>query len=377
MLLTHLVLGALAIISPASTYPTQTNRDPKYENAYPHISSAGGSIGSDPQLQPLIALEHFKRSVEAFFGSIAPEPHPTSADAGLAARDITTSRGPVKKRGQSAQAPANGGRKPAAPAVVKSSKSLAAKPPNAAALPKAATAPKAATLPKAATAPKAATVPKAAALPKAAAVPKGKNVAAAGTNKGSPGCLRKGLAKRTVVETSVNIDDTAMKNMIAVARRSDNSWRDGEGWAILAAWPPTGVMPVPEHYQLIAGYVKITSTVREEKDSCGQVVKIITTNNRQWRGYAYDIRAQNNKMIFIDRGESASPDSWPVKNLLKEAGFGSVSYSNLGPIKDGLTYDDISTIGKIIVAENPKYSYTGVGGHNCKTFAQALYKKIA
>lgn len=234
MLLTHLVLGALAIISPASTYPTQTNRDPKYENAYPHISSAGGSIGSDPQLQPLIALEHFKRSVEAFFGSIAPEPHPTSADAGLAARDITTSRGPVKKRGQSAQAPANGGRKPAAPAVVKSSKSLAAKPPNAAALPKAATAPKAATLPKAATAPKAATVPKAAALPKAAAVPKGKNVAAAGTNKGSPGCLRKGLAKRTVVETSVNIDDTAMKNMIAVARRSDNSWRDGEGWAILA-----------------------------------------------------------------------------------------------------------------------------------------------
>ncbi|TLD33583.1 hypothetical protein PspLS_00058 [Pyricularia sp. CBS 133598] len=366
MLLTHLVLGAFALISPASAYPAHATTDPKHESAYPGISSTAGgssSSSSELQLQPLIALEHSKRSTEAFFESIVPESHPASVGASLAPRDIPTSEKYVEKRGRTSRAPASRGRSSAAPAAIRSSNSLAAK------------------RRKAAVVPKVASVPKVAAVPKrkspVATVPKGKNPAAAAPSKGAPACSRRGLVKRNVVETSINIDDNAMKNMMAAARRNDNSWRDGDGWAILAVWPPTGTMPLPEHYQLIAGYVKITSTTREEKDACGKVVKRVTTNNRQWRGFAYDIRAQNGKMIFIERGESASPDSWPVKNLMKETGFGSVSYENLGPIKKGFSYEDIVTLGKIIVAENPTYSYLGVNGHNCRTFAQALYKRIS
>lgn len=60
----------------------------------------------------------------------------------------------------------------------------------------------------------------------------------------------------------------------------------------------------------------------------------------------------------------------------KKNGYGAVSYSNLGRIKPGLTYAEIRTLGEEYADANPKYSYSGIGGNNCRTFANALYNLI-
>lgn len=140
-------------------------------------------------------------------------------------------------------------------------------------------------------------------------------------------------------------------------------------------WPQTGAIPLPEHYQLIAGYV--TDDVKSTDDkinTCGEVVRRVKTHNRQWVANAYDIVNQQGKMIFIPRGDSAA--GWEVKNLEKANGYGSVAYSNLGSIRKGLTYAEIRVLGEKFADDNPKYDYTGIRGNNCRTFAQALYKEI-
>ncbi|KAJ9138369.1 Family 18 glycoside hydrolase [Pleurostoma richardsiae] len=174
-------------------------------------------------------------------------------------------------------------------------------------------------------------------------------------DKNSPSCTKK--AKRaSEIETKENyIDSSAMRIMKAQANQPNTSWKDGDGWAIMARWPQTGLLPVPEHYQLIAGRT--------------------TTHNRNWVANAYDIRAQDGKMFFITRGDSAS--GWETKNLEKENGYGPVTYANLGPIRRGLTYEQIKNLGETYAQNNPTYSYMGIGGNNCRTFAQALYRLIA
>ena len=67
-------------------------------------------------------------------------------------------------------------------------------------------------------------------------------------------------------------------------------------------------MPLPEHFQLLAGYVTVSSQQTEEKDDCGNVRRVIETINRNWIAYPYDIRAQPvgniKRVFFIGRQES-------------------------------------------------------------------------
>ena len=141
-------------------------------------------------------------------------------------------------------------------------------------------------------------------------------------------------------------------------------------------WPPTGLFPLPEHYQLIAGYVTIATRSTEEKDDCGNVKQNVETITRDWAGYAYDIRAQTingvKKVIFIDRGTSAS--GWDGENANRVYGYSGVEYSSYGPIRPGLTYDQIKNLGKQYEATTGPYSYLS---NNCETFARTLYGRIA
>ena len=141
-------------------------------------------------------------------------------------------------------------------------------------------------------------------------------------------------------------------------------------------WPPTGVIPLPEHYQLIAGYVTISTRSTEEKDDCGNVKQNIETITRDWASYAYDIRAQTingvKKVIFIDRGTSAS--GWDGENENRMYGYFGVVYSNYGPIRPGLTYQEIKDMGVQLADANGPYSYFF---NNCETFATNLYGEIS
>ncbi|KAL3418044.1 glycosyl hydrolase family 18 [Phlyctema vagabunda] len=197
-------------------------------------------------------------------------------------------------------------------------------------------------------------------------------------DKSSPTCSKKNSKRVDSAKIEIRenyIDTSAMRIMMAQANQNNKNWKDGDGWAIMGAWPQSGSIPVPEHYQLIAGYVTITSKSTDDlTNTCGEVVRRTVTHNRHWSANAYDILNANGKMIFVPRGTSAS--GWEVKNLEKANGYGPVTYSNLGKIRAGLTYEEIRVIGEQYAKDNPKYDYLGILGNNCRTFAKALYGKI-
>lgn len=138
-----------------------------------------------------------------------------------------------------------------------------------------------------------------------------------------------------------------------------------------SGWPATGLIPVAEHYQLIAGYAQITSRETEEKDDCGNVKQIVETINRDWDAYPYDIRAQTvqnvKRVVFINRADSKT--TWDISNQNK-----GVTYSNLGPIRPGLTYEIVAARGTTIANTGPPYNYVT---NNCDTFARRLYSDVS
>ncbi|OKL63282.1 hypothetical protein UA08_01866 [Talaromyces atroroseus] len=73
-----------------------------------------------------------------------------------------------------------------------------------------------------------------------------------------------------------------------------------------------------EHYQLVARYVTIARRQTEEVDSCGNTKRVVVIPKRNWQGYAYDIRAQCSKVIFLTR--TASATIWDVDNAKKTYG---------------------------------------------------------
>lgn len=143
-----------------------------------------------------------------------------------------------------------------------------------------------------------------------------------------------------------------------------------------SAWPPSGAVPLPEHYQLIAGYVSVTSRSTEQKDDCGTVTQITETITRDWAGYAYDILAQTigsvKKVIFVTRGKSAI--TWDIGNAQRVTGCLTVAYASYGPIRAGLTYQIIAARGTTIAATGGNYVYVS---NNCRTFAGHLYADIS
>lgn len=153
----------------------------------------------------------------------------------------------------------------------------------------------------------------------------------------------------------------------------------------LPEWPPSGIIPVPEHYQLIAGYVQITSETKEIKNDCGEVIRNEQTNYRDWISYAYDIRAQNGAIIWINRKLSA--DQWADKDSTRTYGYMTVVYYNLGRIQPFWTYDDVVATGQAMIAGGQsQYNWLGGAlaplggaafkGDNCDTFARSLYAKM-
>ncbi|PYI00040.1 hypothetical protein BO71DRAFT_393684 [Aspergillus ellipticus CBS 707.79] len=175
-------------------------------------------------------------------------------------------------------------------------------------------------------------------------------------------------AKRAATPTkTVYVDSKKFKTLNEHAKQS--KWTNGQGWAIEAAWPPSGAIPVSEHYQLIAGYVSVTSKSKEEKDKHGKVTKVLETITRDYKGYVYDIRAQQvgnvKKIKFIDRGDSK--DTWD--NDKKH-----LTFTNMGSIRQGLTHEIVAARGTTLADTMGPYSYTT---NNCGTFANRLYSDIA
>ncbi|KAL5319960.1 hypothetical protein ACEPPN_013019 [Leptodophora sp. 'Broadleaf-Isolate-01'] len=200
-------------------------------------------------------------------------------------------------------------------------------------------------------------------------------------DKTSPTCSKKNSkrvdSKNIEIKTTY-IDSGTMKILMATANQNNKNWRDGDGWAILAAYPPTKIPLVPEHYQLVAGYVSISSNDRDDlTNTCGEVVRRTTTITRDWVANVYDITTPDwSRMLWSPRGEGKA---WAAVYDKKTNMFGSVTYSNLGKIRPLLTYAAISEIGSTFAKENPVYRYIplpGLPGNNCKTFAVALYNLI-
>ena len=144
----------------------------------------------------------------------------------------------------------------------------------------------------------------------------------------------------------------------------------------LLEWPPTGVMPLPEHYQLIAGYVTVASRTTEDKDDCGNVEQIVENITRDWESNPYDIRAQTvgniKQVMFI--GRTTSRASWDIDNAGRSYGPFGISYYDKGPIRPGLTYNQIRALGEQLASTNGPYNYVT---NNCQTFAEKLYERIS
>ncbi|RAL17645.1 uncharacterized protein BO97DRAFT_410050 [Aspergillus homomorphus CBS 101889] len=174
------------------------------------------------------------------------------------------------------------------------------------------------------------------------------------------------LARRSVPTTTAYVDSNKFKILNKYAKQSH--WTNGQGWALLAAWPASGVVPVSEHYQLIAGYVSVATKSRQEKDKKGKVTKVVETVTRDYAGYVYDIRAQQvgnvQKIVFIERGDSR--ETW-------DNGVKGLSFSSKGAIRAGLTHEIIAARGKTLADTMGNYNYLT---NNCNTFANRLYNDL-
>ncbi|KAJ5620838.1 hypothetical protein N7510_004822 [Penicillium lagena] len=206
--------------------------------------------------------------------------------------------------------------------------------------------------------------------------------------KPNPKCKPKAKRAPSEIPTTTHYIDSQKFKILARTVPQHLEWHNGEGWAIEASkfflyfqvslakhclltsnrlgWPPTGIAPIPEHYQLIAGYVTIETKEREEKDDCGNVQRIVKTVTRNYDSYSYDIRAQTingvKKILFISRTTSAG--AWEVENAKK----------HYGPIRQGLTYEIVRARGEQLANTMGNYHKLW---NNCDTFAQRLYRDIS
>ena len=149
-------------------------------------------------------------------------------------------------------------------------------------------------------------------------------------------------------------------------------------------WPPAGIIPVPQHYQLVAGYVSIQTTTTQQTNDCGEVVKQVERIERDWVSNAYDIREQNGQVRFITRGAQAA--LWDSADLQRANGYGSVVYYDLGRIQPFWTQESINAVAQEMTQNGQApYNYLGGAGailglgsgDNCNTFAIALGKRLA
>ncbi|OKL55264.1 hypothetical protein UA08_09465 [Talaromyces atroroseus] len=193
-------------------------------------------------------------------------------------------------------------------------------------------------------------------------------------DKDEPTCQAKAKRADAPVPTNTHyVDSNKFKILSSTVHSKKNTdWVDGQGWAIKAQWPPTGVIALPEHYQLIAGYVTVARRQTEDVDSCGNTKRVVVTLNRDWQGYAYDIRAQGGRVIFMIRTASAA--TWDGDNAKRTYGPFTVVYSDLGPIRQGLDFAQIQARGQVLANTMGPYVYWT---NNCNTFATRLYQDIA
>ena len=229
-------------------------------------------------------------------------------------------------------------------------------------------------------------------------------------DKTSPTCTKKSKKGRhvdspNIVVRTQYVDTPQMDVLRATSNQAFGSWKDGDGWALLGSksffssahqqyskipyslhgghsdmctyvfYPQAGIIPVSEHYQMIAGYVTITSrTVDDVLNSCGEVVRRTVIKNRHWVANLYDIGHQGSLLLWTTRKEGID---WVQGYNDRANEWGPVTFSSLGKIKAGWSYADISTKGQIYAKEHPLYLWVPVPpGNNCKTFAQAFYQQL-
>lgn len=133
-----------------------------------------------------------------------------------------------------------------------------------------------------------------------------------------------------------------------------------------------------EHFQLIAGYVVIKTEDKRTEDECGnEVVKRVI--QQDFDSYSYDILKatvtkdgkQYYEIRLIPRGGSSQ--TWANANDTKQNGYGSTVYSDLGPIKAGLTHDSLQQRGLELAKGMGQYSFWT---NDCNTFVKKFYDQI-
>ena len=117
---------------------------------------------------------------------------------------------------------------------------------------------------------------------------------------------------------------------------------------------------------------------KQSEDECGDKV-VKRTIQRDFDSYSYDILEatvtkdgkQYHGIRLIPRGGSSQ--AWANANDAKQNGYGSTAYSDLGPIKGGLTHDGLQKQGSELAKGMGQYSFWT---NNCNTFVKKFYNQI-
>lgn len=134
-----------------------------------------------------------------------------------------------------------------------------------------------------------------------------------------------------------------------------------------------GIIPWPEHYRLIAGYITITETEHCNGDDDGEDTSSKKTVHVDFEAADYHLHLDIRNIDGKER-KFVKPSPQPPRRPWWQADYQGLEL--LGRIKQSLTVDDIQNKAQELAKEmNDKGGYSECL-RNCRDFVLDLYKKI-
>ena len=176
------------------------------------------------------------------------------------------------------------------------------------------------------------------------------------------------LRKRTgAVEPTKKeyIDTPAFKTLAEAAKKPNDFWRNGMGWAIRNIYPATGLLPIPDHYTLVVGIVIVKVTMEPVKDCHGNTVNQKNIYERNFVAQTYDIldAPVDHQCTF-----RMNPDfgTWYKKGS---------TWTSLGPINE-LKYPTTADIEAVAAREAAKMGKYNYASNNCRKYTSNVYDAL-
>ena len=174
------------------------------------------------------------------------------------------------------------------------------------------------------------------------------------------------LRKRAPPQQSVreNRDTDSFKRLADIAKKPDDFWRNGMGWALRNTYHEGAIRAWPTHFTIVVGRVTVRASQEPIRDCHGEVVN-------QKNIYERDFIANTLDILDAPVDHSCAFRSFPFGDFQKPKS----TWSSMGPVDPAkvLTTQNIDKIGQDTADDMGQYQGTL---NNCLVFTNKCYKNM-